>query len=310
MTEKQEVVQTECVETKTYDVLIEEKRAPLYGQFLKSRKLGNALTFIILIVSIVGFVLIAQTGFLQVLGWILLLGSCVGMVVFYFLSKKKFENNTKEYISFINNALNKQTFSDARFADVETTDGKLEIDDFLGNGVYNDVVRVVSRNISSGKFENVSFKFAEAALFKKAANKRQAATAAFVGKFFEAENSIKFGGNIVINISREEPVDAPNALDGRATLYSADGLSIYGDEGTDFRTIIGEEFLGKVKKIKAENHLLNCAISIWEGHTFVFMSYDDDVIALPFDKPLKAEAFNSFVDDFTKVLEVIGYLGK
>ena len=312
--EKEEVI-TETLtndETKSFDVLIEEKRAPLFKKFSTSRKISNILTVAILAIAIAGmYLLTGQQPWMPILGWCLLGAGIVGMLLFYFLSKKRFDVETREYIDFVNKTLNAETFKNAKFADVSTTDAKLEIASVAGNGVYTDIVRVASRNIIDGKFADISFKFAEAALFKnEQVGKRSRAVAAFVGKYFEAENNIKFGGNIVINIAREEPVDAPNALGNKVSLYTDDGLTVYGDEGTEFRAIIGEEFLGKVRKIKADNHLLNLAISIWEGHTFVFMSYDDDVIALPFDKGMKPEAFKSFVDDLDKVFEALNLLGK
>ncbi len=296
---------------KSFDVLIEEKRAPLYNSFLKSRKISNGLTFGVLAFSVAGMILVSNTElWMKILGFGLLGASIVAMLLFYFLNKKRFDGATKEYINFINDVLNKETFKDPNFKDISVTDGKIEVDAVAGNGVYTNIVRVASRNIINGSYEDISFKFAECALFKKEEGKKQPTVAAFVGKYFEAENSIKFGGNIVINISRSEPVDAPNALGDKSKLYDEDGVAVYGDEGADFRAVIGEQFLGNVRKLKAENHLLNLVFSIWEGHTFVFMSYDDDVIALPFDKPLKPEAFNSFVGDLKKVFNTLKFLGK
>ena len=296
---------------KSFDVLIEEKRAPLYKTFLTSKKISNILTFLVLAISIGGMVLITgQQAWMPIVGWCLLGLGVVAMLVFYFVNKKGFDKKTREYIEFVNQTMNKATFANPSFSDIQVTDGKIEVDGVAGNGVYTNIVRVASRNIINGKYDDISFKFAEAALFKREEGKKQPTTAAFVGKYFEAENNIKFGGNIVINISREEAVDAPNALAERATLYTDDGLTVYGDEGCDFRAVVGEKFIGSLRKIKAENHLLNLALSIWEGHTFVFMSYDDDVIALPFDKPCNPEAFNSFVDDLKKVFDVIKLLGK
>ena len=296
---------------KSFDVLIEKKRAPLYKTFQTSRKISNILTFVILAISIVGMYLITnQATWMVVLGWSLLGVGVAGMLAFYFLSKRRFDNKTKEYIEYVNDVITKETFKNEKFSDINVTDGKIEVDGVAGNGVYTNIVRVASRNIINGKYDDISFKFAEAALFKREEGKKQPTVAAFVGKYFEAENDIKFGGNIVINIAREEPVDVPNALGDRTKLYTDDGLTIYGDEGCDFRAVIGEKFLGSIKKIKAEKHLLNLALSIWEGHTFVFMSYDDDVIALPFDKPCNPEAFKSFVDDLNRVFDAIKLLGK
>lgn len=311
MEKEQEVTEVLNEEAKSFDTLIEEKRAPLYQRFLSSRKISNILTFVILIAAVGGMILIPNEAlWMKILGWCLIGAGLAGMICFYFFSKKRFDVGTREYIDFVNATLNHETFSDPNFTDIEVTDGKLEIENFAGNGVYSEIVRVASRNVINGKYCDIPFKFAEAALFKKPEGKKGPVSASFVGKFFEVENTIKFGGNIVINISREQPVDAPNGLGDKTALYTDDGLTIYGIEGTEFRDVIGEEFVGKIRKIKAENHLLNLAISIWEGHTFVFMSYDDDVIALPFDKPLKPEAFLSFVGDLKKVFETIKLLGK
>ena len=313
MENKEELEVTEEVkEQKTFDVLIEEKRAPLYKEFTNSRKIGNILTFAILIIAIVGMYLVSgdSSKTQKIIGWVVLVAGMAAMVAFYFLSKKKFETHTKAYIQFVNDTLNNASFTDSRFTDIVSTDTKVEVTDLAGNGVYTDVVKVASRNIVNGKYDGASFKFAEAAIYKKTDNKRQPAIAAFVGKYFELENSLKFEGNFVINIFRENPFDTPNGISGKATLYTQEGITVYGDEGADFRKVLGEEFFGNLKKIKAVNHLLNLAISFYEGRTYVFMSYDDEVIAMPFDRPINPEGFNSFTEDLKKVFETLKLLGK
>lgn len=314
MEEKQELTETanENEQPKTFDVLIEEKRAPLYKKFLVSKKISNYLTIAILIIAIFGMYLVTGSEiWMPILGYSLLGVGVIAMFLYYFLSKKTFDQSTKDYIEFVNESLNKETFENKKFSNITVTETKVEINDVANNGVYKDIVRVASRNVISGKYDNNDFNYAEIAIFKSVGNaKKQSATAAFVGKYFEIINSIKFDGNIVINISKEEPVDVINAVDEKKVLYDQDGVAVYGDEGTDFRKVLGEEFFGTFKKIKAENHLLNLAISIWEGHTFVYMSYDDDVIALPFDKKFNVEAFRSFVEDLNKTFAAVNLLGK
>lgn len=307
-----EKVEAEVVDSgKDFDVLIEEKRDPLYKSFLKSKKVSNFLTFGVLGMVIAGMILVPNEAmWMKILGWSLLGAGMVAMLLFYFLSKRTFDGKTREYISFVNATINQKTFSNEKFENIDITDGKIEVDGVAGNGVYKNVVRVASRNVIKGSYEGINFQFAEAALFKRDEGKKQPTTAAFVGKFIDVTNELNFAGNIVINISREEPVDAPNALDDKKLLYNEDGVAVYGDENCKFRDIIGEHFFGNVKKIKAANHLLNLAFSFWAGHTFVFMSYDDDVIALPFDKPINKDAVNSFVDDLEKVFNVVKLLGK
>lgn len=311
MEEKQEVVETLIEETKPIDVLIEEKRVPLYKEYTTSRKVSNIMTFAILVIAIAGMVLITgQQKWMPILGWCIIAAGVIGMILFYFLSKKKFDENTKDYIAFINETLNKKAFEDKKYKNIQNIPEKLEVNDLASNGVYANIVRVASRNKIKGEFDGIRFTFAEAAIFKKGDKKQTPAVAAFIGKCFEATNDLKFEGNVVINISRAEPVDAPNAIEGRAKLYEQGNVCVYGDEGFNFREVIGEEFFGNFKKIEVTGHLLNLAISIWGGRTFVFMSYDDEVIAMPFDKPLNPEAFNDYVAELKKVFTTVKLLGK
>lgn len=296
-------------ELKDFEKAIEDRRLPLIKKYNSTRKISNFMTFGVLILCIAGMYLVTTPNLVW-LGWILLGVGLAAMILFYFLSKKKFDAQTREYLDFVNVTLNKETFTDKSFSNLESTNNKVEVADVATNGAYKDIVRVASRNIINGKCSNTEFKFAELALFKKTDNKKQPTVTAFVGKYFEAKNSLNFDGNIVINISRSEPVDEPNALGEKTKLYSDGAISVYGDEGMDFRKIVGDQFFGNVKKIEPINHLLNLVISIWEGHTLVFMSYDDDVIAIPFDKPMNSGAFESFTTDLKKVFNVINLLGK
>ena len=302
------VEEVKAEETKPFDVLIEEKREPLFKEFKNSKKISNILTFAVLALTIAGMVLVS--GPLAWLGWTLLGVGLVAMIVFYFFNKKYFEQHTREYLEFVNNVFNEQTFKDPKFSEIVVNEAKVEVADLENNGVYENIVRVASRNLINGKFDDVNFKYAEVAIFTRGQNKKQPQVTSFVGKYFQAENKLSINGNFVINISRETPIDAPNALEGRAVLFNADGVKVYGDEGADFRAALGEDFFGKIKKIPAERHLLNLAISISAGQTKVFMSYDDDVIAMPFDKPANAEAFGTFTQDLKKVFETVKILGK
>lgn len=305
---EQEITNEVKEELNPFDSSIEEQRIPLLKKYNSIRRISSILSFVAIGLCIGGMLLVSSQ--LAWLGWVLLGISLAGMLVFYFLIKKKFDASLKEYLAFIANALNKETFASEEFKEIEVTDNKVEVDDVKDNAVYTDIVRVASRNLVKGKYEDFDFKFAEIAIYKSNPNKKQQMMAAFVGKYFETANDLKFDGNYVINFAKEEPVDAPNGVEGKAKLYESNGLTVYGDEGAKFREVLGEQFFAAVKKIEPIDHLLNLSFSISMGRTFAFLSYDDDVIALPFDKEFNGEAFRSFVADLKNVFEAVKLLGK
>jgi len=306
-----EKLETELLnEEKPFDVQIEEKRAPLFQEFSKSRKVSNTLTIVVLIIACAGMYLITNEAlWMKLLGWGLLLAGLAGMIVFYFKSKKGFEAHTKEYVRFVGETLTKETFRNEKFKNIETTENKVEVNDLNGNGAYTDIVRVASRSITNGEYSDIKFSFAEIAFFKQGPKKGQSTTA-FVGKYINADNNLKLADNIVIEMAGEKPMDLPNGVEGKSVLFNEENITVYGPEGTDLKSAIGQEFFANVKKIPIKDHLLNLCFSISEGRTLVFMSYDDAVVSMPFDKGFDAQAFNSFVDDFDLVFKTISLLGK
>ena len=64
-----------------------------------------------------------------------------------------------------------------------------------------------------------------------------------------------------------------------------------------------EKFLKKIKKLNVTNHLLNVNIANWENRYAAYLSYDDAVMSVPFDKPLDAEAFEEACGNLKVILQ-------
>jgi len=297
-------------EDKSLTTLIEEKRAPLYKEFGKSRKISNILTIVILIIACGGmYLLSAGETWMTILGWGILLLGVAAMVLFYVFSKKRFEQHTKEYVAFVANAISDSTFKNKNFKNLETTSNKIEVNDLAGNGAYSDIIRVASRNVTNGEYSGLRFSFADIAFFRKGQKKNTSLTS-FVGKYINVFNSLKMNGNIVIEIQGKEPMDLPNGVDDKNVLVNDEKITIYGPEGTDPKEVLGQQFYSSLKKLPVEEHFLNLVISVWEGRTFVFMSYDDAVVAMPFDKAFNSQAFDAFTNDLEAVFKSVSLLGK
>ena len=75
---------------------------------------------------------------------------------------------------------------------------------------------------------------------------------------------------------------------------------VYGPEGTSYHSVIKNNVLSQLRKVEIAGHLLNLNVSFWGGHTAVYLSYDDAIMSVPFDKPLDKAGFEkSFEDLFT-----------
>ena len=305
--EEQKAVEVENEELKSLNALIEEKRDPLMKLVNKNRKISNIITFFALPM------VIASTFFIFTeynwIGWILIGVALVAMLANYFVTKKQMDGKYKEFIFFIENLLITEQFKDSKYSDIERLETSLKVSDFENNGAYRNIVRVATRDNYLGKWENLKFKYSETALFAETI-KRGASASCFCGKILDIENNLQFAGNFIINIVKEEPIDALNDVCERTKLYEKDNLTIYGDEGADFRAILGEQFVGNLKKIALNTHLLAVAIAVSAGHTLVFLSYDEDVMILPGERKLNIEAFDSSIKDIDASFNVVKLLGK
>lgn len=302
-----EVEQT-FVGDKSIEALIEEKREPLMNLVKKNRRLSNIISYIsIPLVLASTFFIFTDKNWI---GWILIVVALALMISNYVITKKQMDGKYREFIDFMESTLISEMFKDPKYEEIKKCETAVELKDFENNGVYRDLVRIATRNNYSGKYGKMNFKYSETAIFKRMAEKKNHSIAAFCGKILDIENSLGFEGNYIINIDKEEAFDVPNDLGERTKLYEKDRMTVYGNEGADFRAVLGEQFIGNLKKLALNEHLINVAVAISSGRTLVFLSYDDDVMILPGERKLKVEAFDSSIKDVKNALDVMNLLGK
>ena len=133
---------------------------------------------------------------------------------------------------------------------------------------------------------------------------------AFIGKYLELQNTLHFEGRYILNFRAEKPNDLPTDIDDLVELNNAENFVVYGPEGSDYTKDIPAKFIAELKKIKVAGNLLNLNVVLWAGHTGVYLSYDDPVVALPFDKPFDVEPQNAFKNDLLAVLDAERLINK
>lgn len=293
------------VAEKSYQEVIEEARTGIYQDYSKSRKKSNILMFgLVAVIAGIMFMIVSENQVLQIIGYVLVALLFIGLIIYYVLNRKKFPDKTKKYVELVADKLNGRMFEDKHFSDmVFEREKKLEVVDLVGDGIYAEAVNINSRNVVRGVYKGHHFAYGEAALLRTM-NRKKPLPPLFVGHYVSMPNDLQFDGRyIVVLKSFQEPNDLPNAVGDLVVLEEKENLIIYGPEGGEYQKVLGDKFLKRIKKLNVTNHLLNVNIAIWGGRFAAYLSYDDAVMSVPFDKPLNAEAFEDACGNLKIILQ-------
>ena len=292
---------------------VEERRKELFEAFQKSKKISNILMIAVVLVVVGAMALLmVNQDWSKIVGYSLAGVALVGLVIFSLLTKNKFPNKSKEYIRFVTTRMDREIYNNTEFQDVRVDlNEKYTITELSLERVYKSPVDIGSRNIVRGKYLGQGFSCGELALYSsKEEGKRKMKAVAFIGKYLELQNTLHFEGRYILNFRAEKPNDLPTDIDDLVELNNAENFLVYGPEGSDYTKDIPAKFIAELKKIKVAGNLLNLNVVLWAGHTGVYLSYDDPVVALPFDKPFDVEPQNAFKNDLLAVLDAERLINK
>jgi len=303
-----DIVEIEKLDPNDKDVHedIEEHRKDLFAAYNKNRKMSNIMMTVVVLVVIGSMVLIMlNQGWSQIVGYSLAGAALIGLVIFSILTKNKFPMKSKEYIRFVTRKIDQFIYNNTEFQDVKVDlNEKYTIPGISVDRVFKSPVDIGSRNIVRGLYLGKGFSCGELALYTtKTEGKRTVKAVAFIGKYLELQNTLHFEGRYIINLQGEKPTDLPSDIDDLEKHHEDGNLTIYGPVGGDYSKDIPAKYLTALKKLKCEGHLLGVNVVLWAGHTGVYLSYDDPVVALPFDKPFEVEPQTAFKDHLLTTLE-------
>ena len=291
---------------KPFNEVVEEERSNIFSTYKKTRTINNIITAAVVVIFIASIVLFVQfPGWGQINGGVAIGVCLVFMIVYYILTKNKFPDTTKKYIRAfmittdtyvfdMENLYDQKLFFEKRYSNEEA----------LGDRVYKDVIDTASRNIVEGTYKEKPFQCGEYALYKACA-KRGQKTVLFVGKYLSLENSLHFEDRYVIRILGEKDTDAPNDIEDLVALSEQNKFIIYGKEGAKFEKDLGKELIENLKSIECVGALLNVNIVFWAGKTVAYLSYDDSVVAIPFDHAINAASYQQLKKNISDLLEIL-----
>ena len=302
----QENVEVTQADNKPYQVKIEEARKSLFGSYTKQRRISNIIMFVVL-AAIVGvmFMVMSNIQWLKIVGYSLGGAILVGMILYYVLTRKNFPNKTKEYITMVSNILREQQF-DNNYSNIKyDLDEKFAITDFASDGVYKDATSINSRNIVRAEYKGHHVTYGEVALLRPSTRKQQVPPL-FVGKYITLPNDLDFSGRFVIVMKNpKQPFDLPNAVEDLTVLEEKEDMVVYGPEGADIHKTLKGSFLTDLRRIRVDNHLFNVNVVVWGGHSAAYLSYDDAIMAIPFDKPFDQQAYDQSFADVDAIIKLL-----
>ena len=305
--ENEEVKEATPAEELNYAQKIEAARADFFKTYKNSRTMSNILMFVMVIgVCGVMFLIFSQQKNLQIIGYIVAGVLLAGMIAFYIVTRKKLPNKTQEYIKIMAASINEEMFNDKDYSDIKADpEEKLKMDDLAGDGIYSGANEVRSRNVIHGVYKKHHFLYAEAALVRPSTRKQQVPPL-FVGRYVSVPNDMKFDGRFVLVYKNpKEPLDLPNAVEDLKVLEEKDNFVVYGPEGSNYHDALNNKIISQLNKLQIEGHLLNLNVVFWGGHTAAYLSYDDAIMSVPFDKPLDKEGFDKSFNDLLNCLKAI-----
>ncbi len=288
------------LEATPYDKVIEEARLAFMKKYSAGRRNSYIAMGVVLALAIGSVVCISMNGMaLKIVGWSLVGVAIVGMLLYYILTRNSLPKATKDYIAIVNEQLNTRNFADTRYTEVSTDKAeKVELSEPISDGIYLNLTNIASRNVINGKFDGRTFKVADMGLYKGQGRKRETS---FVGKYYTYPNDLHFEGRYIIVHKGNNPVDLPDDLTELVPLIEDGDFIIYGKEGNKPASDLGQKFIDKIKAIAIERHLLHLNVVVWSGRTAVYASYDDSIMALPYEKPFDKEPNEQFAKDMLSI---------
>ena len=285
---------------------VDEQRNKLLKAYKKTNTINNILLVIVAAVFIGSFILITRGTWGQIAGWVMIGVTITGLVIYFLLSRKKYPNLSRQYFKVFWESSNGYLFSDSKFTDCSIDiDERYELSDIISQRAYKDVVSVASRNIVRGKFNDKEFVFGELGIYRPG-QKRNSRDVVFVGRHLSLDSNLEFEGRYIVNVRKgEEPVDLPTEIEDLVPLFEDGLLTIYGEEGANYEKDLGKKLIADIQSLVCNAPLLNLNFVFWNKKTFGYLSYDDSIVAIPFEKPINTDAYVALKINIEDVFEIL-----
>lgn len=272
--------------------------------FLKQYKVQNIVKWIVSVVAlaliIVGWLVFLDISVFLTIGMV---GASLLLILLYnFFIKRYLNGKMKIYFDEFYKNTTEFIFDGADYADVAfQVESKIEAVQFTENEIYKDVIQVGSRNLTTYKYKGMPISVCDAAGQTKGAKQL---VPVFVGKYFMAENSYDQDEPIIVYLKGNEKSLPPTNVAHLNVVSDDKQVAVYSNNA-EAAKYLNKKVLSALKKIATDEVLVDVAIAIRKGKTFVCAGYDDVLMVLPLEKPFNPKATRSYKNDLVFISEFI-----
>ncbi len=317
--EKEEPLHQKVVESFEYvdDSLkqIEEDRKLFLANFKKQNVIKWVVGLICLAIVVTTWILVPNLGTKDNVraDWVLpvmivIIVLClVATFTYSVLLKKSINKKTRLYFDNYYENLNKFVFQDKSYSDVTLQKpGKISMQEFTNNKIYADVIDVGSRGLTEFKYNNLLMMEVEAAAQTK--NEKRMLPV-FVGKYLVGPSTYPDEDVILIYIKGDNRSLPPTNISELKNVLDEETYLIY-TNNSNWKKYVSKDALNKIKKIKTGGQLVDVAISLCNGKSYVCLGYDDPMMVLPLEHAFDPSPMMEFKEELLEFCQLIEAFNK
>ena len=223
----------------------------------------------------------------------------IGLGVYSVMFRKKLDKAMKGYFADYYTHNNHYVFGDQISSLTGTVDDKLDATMFNAAGLYKNVAKVGSRDCLHFVYKGKSIVMADAA---GQINGQKSLQTCFVGKFIAVPNANE-GAEIIIYLKGNKRALPPTTLDNYQVLEDGKTMVVYGP--ADGKKILTHAVREALAAIDTDATLVDVAISVKRGMTYIAMGYEDNLMVLPMDKPFNPAPTMELKKNMSQVFALI-----
>lgn len=288
-------------------VAIEKARSDFHNVYKKENIIKWIVTAVALVLIVLGYVLpnvipgLKENQASLYITLAVLLVAIVVLGVYSFVSRKKIDKLMNEYFAKYYDFTNAYAFSELGVSNmVGGVNDKIKPEDLTACGLYNEVVKVGSRDLISFDYHDEKIKVVDCAAQTKGA--KNSLRTVFVGKMVVAPNHYD-GDDIIVYLKGNKRALPPTALKAYNLLEDHKEYCIYGKSNS--KKGLTKKALEAIKELKTDKTLVDVAVNLRAGNTYFLLGYEDDLMVLPLDKAFNPAPTEHYHHDMKLVFGAI-----
>ena len=289
---------------------IENERIVFWNSYKKHNVLKTIVTALCFSAIVLSFIILPNIvpGNIQTsLTLLIAVGALAGTYGYSVYVKRKFDKKLKVYFASYFKLMNDYVFEQNGFSDYELqSPDKINLDDFNECKLYKDVIESGSRGLTNFKYHGIEMSIVDCAGNVKAEKRMKPV---FVGKMLRAKASYEGETPIFVYIKGNEKALPPTNMDGIKGVLEDDKMVVYSDYN-DWKKVLTSSVMKAINDIKTDDILVDVALSIYGGKTYVMMGYDDPLMILPLQNEFNYKPSEILKSNMTSIAKVVEALSK